>query len=604
MADGLNDGEQLSNAEIAEQFEQYNKDDFLTSETPYFVLASAVRAVQNELTKKRIVNVVREMANKAGCPKATFDSMLKAAMRDNSGNTDSRNTNSEIHYSGNQGFVNLEQFNLIDDRCRSAGVDEQFVNERIKAINPANSSIFNTGDDISSAYLFKEVFGQVIRFNATAKAWYVYDGIKWKPDPGSLMVEQYAKLLSRAMMIYSADFPGTDFQKYVIHLQEQRRRRTMIDDARSLLPVQQTDFDSDPYLFNCQNCVLNLKDHTVLKHSPDFLLSKVANVSFDPAADSKVFTDFMMQIMEGDETKVKYLQMLFGYAMTGTNEREECYMLYGSTTRNGKGTLTNTIRYVFGDYGANIQPETLAMQKNKDGRTASGDIARLNGCRFLQMSEPPKRMKIDVALLKTLIGRDVITARHLYEREFEFKPCFKLFINTNFLPVVLDDTLFSSGRVKVITFDRHFEESEQDKNLKDRLLMPETLSGILNWCFAGLRKYHANGNTIQTPEAIQKATEAYRVQSDKIRNFIDDCLIEQPFINIAAKDAYLAYAQWCHNNGFGVENKSNFFDELRSKGLLSDTGTVNGRTVYNVIKGYMLVKDLVFSDAEKPYDSG
>ena len=73
-------------------------------------------------------------------------------------------------------------------------------------------------------------------------------------------------------------------------------------------------------------------------------------------------------------------------------------------------------------------------------------------------------MKLDVALLKTLTGR--MSSQHVicgYEREFEFKPCFKLFINTKFFTVVLDDTLFSSGRVKIITFDRHFDDKEQDQ---------------------------------------------------------------------------------------------------------------------------------------------
>ncbi len=475
----------------------------------------------------------------------------------------------------------------------TSGIKYPFVEERLKAIDPANSKAYNTADDIASAQLFKAVFGQFVRYNATAKSWYVYDGIRWKPDPGDLTVETYAKLLSRALLIYSADVPSKDFLTYVYHLQERRRRRTMIDDARDLLPVLQTDFDADPYLFNCQNCVLNLKDHKVIDHDPDLLLSKVANVAFDPDAGSDIFETFMDQIMQGDRAKIEYLQTLFGYAMTGTNEREECTMLYGATTRNGKGTLTNTIKHLFGDYGANIQPETLAMQKNRDGRTASGDIARLNGVRFLQMSEPPKRMKIDVALLKTLIGRDVITARHLYEREFEFTPCFKLFINTNFLPVVLDDTLFSSGRVKVVTFDRHFDEAEQDHTLKDRLQSPEALSGILNWILKGLKRYHANGNTISIPDSVQTATDEYRAKSDKVKNFIDEVLTPDDRAVVKAKEVYLAYGKWCHLNGYGVENKSNFLTELRAKGLLSDTGTINGRTYHNVVKGYTIDDELI-----------
>lgn len=463
-----------------------------------------------------------------------------------------------------------------------------FVEKRVHELDPAKADFMAAMDDISSAHLFMKVFGKYVRYNATAKSWFVYDGIRWKPDPGDLTVERYAKYLSRALWIYAANVQTQSFLDYVRKFQERRRRKTMIDDARDLLPVLQTDFDSSPYLFNCQNGVLNLKEHSFGEHDPDLLLSKVANVSFDPETKSKLFLNFLDQITLGDHEKIEYLQTLFGYAMTGTNEREECYMLYGQTTRNGKGTLTNTMTHLFGDYGAVIQPESLAMQKNRDGRTASGDIARLNGVRFLQMSEPPKRMKLDVALLKTLLGRDVITARHLYEREFQFLPCFKLFINTNFLPVVLDDTLFSSGRVKVIPFERHFDESEQDKTLKDRLQEPEALSGILNWCLAGLRRYHEKNNTIFVPASVRAATDDYRKKSDKIQNFIDEALSVNPDATVSAKYVYEAFGKWCQANGYGVENKSNFFVELRAKGLLFDTGSINGKTYHNVVKGFSI----------------
>lgn len=467
-------------------------------------------------------------------------------------------------------------------------MNEELVIEKVRELDPASRPDMNTMDDISTAKIFQHVFMRDVRYNVTAKSWYVYDGIRWKPDPSGLMVESCAKMLSRALWIYAADGVSSDFQRYVTKLTSRSQRWTMMKDVRDLLRVEQTDFDADPYLFNCKNCVLDLKEHRVIEHDPDLLLSKVANVDYEPAAKSTVFEEFMRQIMQGDMEKIEYLQTLFGYAMTGTNEREECFLLYGSTTRNGKGTLTNTMNCLFGDYGANIQPETLAMQKGRDGRRASGDIARLNGVRFLQMSEPPKNMKLDVALLKTLTGRDVMTARHLYEREFEFVPCFKLFINTNFLPVVTDDTLFSSGRVKVITFDRHFGEEEQDNTLKDRLQTPEVLSGILNWILTGLKRYHDNGNTIWTPDSVRATTDSYRAKSDKVRSFINECLLSDPSSAVMAKDVYTAFTQWCQSMGYGIETKSVFFDNLRTKGTLSATGTVAGKTYHNVVKGFRI----------------
>ncbi|MGI6585068.1 MAG: hypothetical protein ACOX3L_03835 [Lutisporaceae bacterium] len=56
---------------------------------------------------------------------------------------------------------------------------------------------------------------------------------------------------------------------------------------------------------------------------------------------------------------------------------------------------------------------------------------------------------------------------------FDFSPKFKLYINTNYLPVITDMTLFSSGRVVIIPFERHFDESEQDKNLKREFFQSE-----------------------------------------------------------------------------------------------------------------------------------
>ncbi|MBQ9325251.1 MAG: DNA primase, partial [Clostridia bacterium] len=74
-----------------------------------------------------------------------------------------------------------------------------------------------------------------------------------------------------------------------------------------------------------------------------------------------------------------------------------------------------------------------------------------------------------------------MAARFLHENSFEFDLQAKIFIDTNHLPNVTDQTLFESGRIKIIPFNRHFEEHEQDKTLKATLTDEEALSGIFNW---------------------------------------------------------------------------------------------------------------------------
>lgn len=444
--------------------------------------------------------------------------------------------------------------------------------------------------------LFSDVFKDKHRYNPSRKDFMLYDGKRWVDDPEGLNARSSAKDLSDALIRYAigVDTDGK-YLKAVTPLCNIRNRNNMLQDSRDVYFFTNEELDKDDYLLNLQNGTLDLSEDEprFIEHSPDLLLSKICNVEYNTAATCREWEKFLSEIMQGDKEKIVYLQKIAGLSLTGNTEQETCFILYGSTTRNGKSTFCETMMYLLGDYALTMKPETLAVKQNLDSRQASGDVARLAGCRFCNASEPPKRMLFDTALLKSLLGRDSITARHLHQREFSFIPKFKLVINTNYLPTITDDTVFSSGRINVISFDRHFEPHEQDKNLKDKLRDKNELSGILNWCIEGLRLYREQG--LEPPNTVRNATETYRTDSDKIGNFINECLAKTGK-NSKAKDIYDAYVKWCENNGYGVENKGNFFAELKTKGLFMNSGTVNGKTVRNIVRGYTIETDFIEID--------
>ena len=473
--------------------------------------------------------------------------------------------------------------------------DPEFVTtlkETLEQLKPDTNPLYCGRDDASDGKLFADVFRGVARYNVSAKKWYVYNSIVWEEDTGGVIVARYAETLYRELWFYAVD-KSEDYRKHVGKLGNLNNRKKMIEDASKHYFITHEMLDADPNLLNLRNGVLKLDSLELVPHDADLLLSKCANVFYEDLASSDDFLSFIEEIMRGDEEKIRYLQKIIGLGLTCNTSEEECYLLYGSTTRNGKSTLLETVGYMMGDYAMTINPETLACKK-KDGRQASGDVARLNKCRFLRMSEPPKRMQFDIALLKTFLGRDTLTARHLFEREFEFVPVFTLYINTNYLPTVNDDTVFSSGRIKVITFDRHFEEDEQDKGLKERLKGDDNLSGILNWCLDGLRAYRRTGLT--PPPCVLDATKQYRDSSDKLSLFIEDALTEDPEQTLSAKALYRIYSDWCRRNNYGEESKRSFMEDLKTHRMLSDTGTIGGRTVRNVVKGYRIVFDYEFSE--------
>jgi putative DNA primase/helicase len=110
-----------------------------------------------------------------------------------------------------------------------------------------------------------------------------------------------------------------------------------------------------------------------------------------------------------------------------------------------------TILYILNDYAKTLDPVSL-YQKKSAGNSHSPEIARLAGSRFVNMSELPNEFEINAAKVKQLTGGDMITTRFLYQDFFEFRPQFKIFVNTNYLPGITDDSLFSSGRLKLIPF--------------------------------------------------------------------------------------------------------------------------------------------------------
>lgn len=474
-----------------------------------------------------------------------------------------------------------------DERYRMKGAKgTAAIQELLKKLQPHTSYTY---DDKGNGELFADVFGDIARFNITANEWFVYDGTVWLKDVGAMLLSRMAKQLKDELLMFSVNIENETqknaYQKHILKMGARAVRDIMVKDARDKHCISNADLDRNLDLLNLQNGTLNLKTFEFREHRATDLLSKIADVSYDPTVKSELWIRFLDEIMQGDAEKLDYLQKAIGYGITADTSLETCFILYGATTRNGKSTLVETIMHMLGGssgYALQMKPESLAQKQNIDSRQASGDIARLAGARFLNVSEPQKKMIFDVALLKTLLGRDSIVARHLHEREFEFMPVFKLFMNTNHLPLIQDDTLFASRRLNVITFNRHFDEHDEDIELKDKLRSPENLSGILNWCLEGLKKFYDSG--LKPTKSIVEATAEYRQDSDKVGKFIAECL-EPANENMTAGTAYEVYEYWCRACGYGCENQGNFFAELRTKNLMSKSGTVKGVTKPRVIKG-------------------
>lgn len=449
----------------------------------------------------------------------------------------------------------------------SATTDFNDIATTLTTLDIANNTRYS-GGDIGFGRLFADVFKAVARYVPQRKKWYIYDGKRWTADIGNLKAMELCKDLADAMVIYTATIKEENTRKYYLDVckkwSQRRFREVYLKEAQSVYPVAMECFDSSRYLLNCNNGTLELDTKTFREHRAKDFLTKLCPVDYEVDAKSSRFDKFIVEIMSGDIDRAVFLQKVLGYGISGDTRHECMFFLYGELTRNGKGTLMESCLSVVGDYGRAVRPETIAQKNHTNSSAPSEDVARLVGIRFANISEPSRGLLLNAAQVKAMTGNDTLNARRLNENSFDFKPQFKLYINTNYLPVISDMTLFSSGRVVIIPFDRHFSEKEQDKGLKTEFAKPEVRSAILNWLVNGYWLLLSEG--FNQPQSVIDATASYSHESNKLEQFIEERLEVDESAEERTATLYEAYKSWCYDNGCYAENSRNFNHELRKIG--------------------------------------
>ena len=147
-------------------------------------------------------------------------------------------------------------------------------------------------------------------------------------------------------------------------------------------------------------------------------------------------------------------------------------------------------------------------------------------------------------------------------------------------------SLFSSNRVRVIPFERHFEPQEQDPNLKHVFAEEDAKSAILNWLIAGWRLLQKEG--LNSPAAVVEATKEYSHDSNKIALFAEDNLEPDANREVRTSEIYAHYKVWCEVNGCLPENSTNFKKSLQAIGTVVRKRPRDGSEKTTLLLGYRL----------------
>lgn len=427
-------------------------------------------------------------------------------------------------------------------------------------------------DDMGNTERFLYTFDSNVLYSYGNRCWYYWNNKYWTEDTLGKIYEMADFVANNILKepVYVSD-PNDEklveearknLTKHAKYTRNVKGKKNMVEDVQHHVSIEQNLFDSYGNLFNTHNGYIDLNTRTLMDHETgkNKYFTRISNAEYNPNATCPRWEKFLNEIFQEDAALIDYFQRAVGYSLSNDTTEQVMFILLGNG-RNGKSVLLNILNEVFGSYAMNIQPQTIAIKSG--AQSANQDIARLKGARFVTTTEPNRGMKLDEGTVKQITGGDTVTARFLYGKEFEFKPEFKLWMATNYKPIISGTDEGIWRRMVLIPFGYMIPDDKVDKKLTFKL--KEELSGILNWCLEGYHKWKEHGLS-EEPLIIAEQRHDYRSEMDLIERFLIENCITESHREEKFSDLWVDFTEWVKDSKeYDGYTKTKFGIELGKK---------------------------------------
>ena len=439
-------------------------------------------------------------------------------------------------------------------------------------------------NDLGNAERFLSSFGDELGYCVESGEWMIYTGRHWQKD-NIFYVSEYAREFVKDELS-EAVVSGDKYRiKNADRLNNKGGFTAMFDMAKQLRAVSISEFDGPAthYKLNCKNGTLDLRTGELADHNADDRITRFIDVDYNADAAADNFDKFLEKI-QPDAAVRAFLQRSIGYSMLGAVPDAAFWILYG-IGNNGKSVFTKLFMDLLGDYSSGVASQTIMEAKRAAG-AASPDLARLKGKRFVVVAETNENERLNPSLIKALSAGDVITARHLFQGEFDFPFSGKMWIATNHKPSIIDHSNGMWRRLILVPFAVNIPDGEvipQDQMLAR--LMAER-SGILSWAVQGARDYFEHG--LAVPPVIQAEIDQYKFEQDSIAQFLEECcqtaaqfhanceampedrrpVYREREFETANADLYDAYVKFCKSTGEYQRTQRRLSQNMKERGFV------------------------------------
>jgi P4 family phage/plasmid primase-like protien len=322
------------------------------------------------------------------------------------------------------------------------------------------------------------------------------------------------------------------------------------------------EWDRDPWLFACQNGVIDLRTDSIRPASPTDYMTKCAASELALGADYPIWKAFLHKVCGGNEELITYLRRAAGYSLTGIVTEHALFFLYGKGA-NGKSVFLGTLLKMLGSYGRPMPMELLVEAKTGQHQQHPTALAGLRGIRMSVATETQEGRTWNMGLLKALTGGDVLTSR-LMRRDFsDFTPVLKPWIMGNHRPRLRRIDYATRRRLNLIPFVVQIPEHERDRDLEAKLV--SEWPAILGWRIEGALEWQGHG--LCPPPIVKNATDRYFEAEDDFAHWLEERTENRPLAWTNVRLLSTDLRAWCLANGGTPWSERDMTEELENRGF-------------------------------------
>lgn len=353
-------------------------------------------------------------------------------------------------------------------------------------------------------------------------------------------------------------------RKFLHHARNTRgaaRLKNMRELSKPYLVVKADRLDADPFALNTPGGIVDLRTGEIHPHEPSAYCSQMTLVSPDSRGEAQ-WNAFLETITGGDQSIQQFFQRVAGMSLIGEVYQEGILLAYGGG-RNGKSTYFNALGAVLGDYAGNVNIKVLTTDQMNKGAS----LATLRGKRLVISGEMDPHQSLSISTLKQIASTDELVIEEKFKQPETIKPTHTLALFTNHLPRIDAMDMGTWRRITVVPFQATIPEETEIPNYAN-VLVKESGGAILSWAIAGAKQFVNDGFRLNLPEAVKKATEAYRQKEDWLMEFIQDQCVVSADARVGAQELYQAYQTWAANAERPACTTGTFSQAMKNAGFL------------------------------------